>query len=388
MPPILRPRTVALDTSQWNGITQDMMSSDREKRRQAGHFIVGLIAGGWIPVFAFHHLAELMQHADDDLVDKRLMLLRELPHAAWIRNSSGAGIPGDIRTIQGVEVEQAYLHPNAGCLEVRDFARTALVRFGSGQEAIPQSLTDWRVLREALNDMQEHARKVTAISRWRATPDEHTRLRDLVKFNWRQPAEVAAVLARQQELLAQEITERGDERIPDPQALATEFMREVLSSAAAVQPNSGEPPVVRLLLMSGLERSDIDLDETLGAHTRKIVYLKQLQMLSEEFGLPWRTVKSTVTSDRLPSAIIQDAIRQHSQEPSRRKGSDLNDMHLLCLASYADVTYVDKRTMENVRRAGSKVPALIKQIGAVLKARHYTEILDDIARLDNVPTGN
>ena len=84
MPPILRPRTVALDTSQWNGITQDMMSSDREKRRQAGHFIVGLIAGGWIPVFAFHHLAELMQHADDDLADKRLMLLRELPHAAWI----------------------------------------------------------------------------------------------------------------------------------------------------------------------------------------------------------------------------------------------------------------------------------------------------------------
>lgn len=83
-----------------------------------------------------------------------------------------------------------------------------------------------------------------------------------------------------------------------------------------------------------------------------------------------------------------DAIRQHSREPSRRKGSDLNDMHLLCLASYAAVTYVDKRTMENVRRAGSKVPALIKQIGAVLKARHYTEILDDIARLDNVPTGN
>ena len=45
-----------------------------------------------------------------------------------------------------------------------------------------------------------------------------------------------------------------------------------------------------------------------------------------------------------------DAIRQHSREPSRRKGSDLNDMHLLCLASYAAVTYVDKRTMENVMR--------------------------------------
>lgn len=82
-----------------------------------------------------------------------------------------------------------------------------------------------------------------------------------------------------------------------------------------------------------------------------------------------------------------DAIRQHSREPSHRKGSDLNDMHLLCLASYAAVTYVDKRTMENVRRAGGKVPALIKQIGAVLKARHYTEILDDIALLDNVHEG-
>ena len=41
----------------------------------------------------------------------------------------------------------------------------------------------------------------------------------------------------------------------------------------------------------------------------------------------------------------------------------------------------------HVRRAGGKVPALIKQIGAVLKARHYTEILDDIALLDNVHEG-
>lgn len=383
MSSVLRTRVVALDTSHWNGFTLDLMSSDRDKRRRASCFIDGLTASGWIPLFAFHHLVELMQHADDELVDRRLMLVRQLPLAAWIRSSNSTAIPGDIRTIQGVEIEQAYLHPNEDRLKIRDLARNTLVQFGTGQEAVPQTLNDWRLLRTTLADMQDHAQKVSAIARWRPMPNDNVRLRDLVKYKWRAPHEAAAMLAHQRQALAQEIVERGDKRITNPEAMAADFMHSVMSSVSALHPAGDDPPAVHLLLASGLERSDIDLDETLEAHMTKVVYLKQLRMLSEEFGLPWHAVKSTVTPDRVPSAFIQDAFRRHSQEPTRRKGSDLNDVHLMCLASYADATYVDKRTLENLRRAKSKVPALSEQIGAVYRARHYTEILDDLKQLDN-----
>ena len=44
--------------------------------------------------------------------------------------------------------------------------------------------------------------------------------------------------------------------------------------------------------------------------------------------------------------MIEECMRAHAQDQPERKGSDLNDTHLLCLAPYADVTYVDKRTLE------------------------------------------
>lgn len=384
MTSILRPRLVALDTSHWNGVVQDANSSDRDKRRRAHQFTERLADSGWIPLFAFHHLAEMMQHDNEELVDRRLRFLRELPLAAWIHSAEGTGVPGDIRVIQSVEVERAYVHADVCRLKVRDLARDVLIRFGTGRDAVPQSLDEWRILRTALADMQDHAQKVCAVSRWRPMQNGNVRLRELIKYNWRAPDEVPAVLARQQQVLAREIAERGDKRIMAPDSVAAEFMRTVVTSVATSHQTSDDPPVVHLLLASGFDREDIDLDGTFEAHMRKLVYLKQLRMLSEELALPWRVVKARVTVDRVPSAAIQEALREFSQDLDRRKGSDLNDMHLMCLASYADVTYVDKRTMENVRRARTKAPGLAVQLGAIYKAGHYTKILDDLQRLDHL----
>jgi hypothetical protein len=44
------------------------------------------------------------------------------------------------------------------------------------------------------------------------------------------------------------------------------------------------------------------------------------------------------------------------------------------LAPYADVTYVDKRTLESVRRARSKVAAFEQLVGEVRRAGGHAEI--------------
>lgn len=67
-------------------------------------------------------------------------------------------------------------------------------------------------------------------------------------------------------------------------------------------------------------------------------------------------------------------MRAYAHDQPERKGSELNDTHLLCLAPYAEVTYVDKRTLESVRRARSKVAIFDKLIGCVTKAAGYAEI--------------
>jgi hypothetical protein len=74
-------------------------------------------------------------------------------------------------------------------------------------------------------------------------------------------------------------------------------------------------------------------------------------------------------------------MRAHAHDQPERKGSEVNDTHLLCLAPYADITYVDKRTLENVRRARRKVGAFSQLVGRVEKAGGYAEIA---ARLDGL----
>lgn len=97
-------------------------------------------------------------------------------------------------------------------------------------------------------------------------------------------------------------------------------------------------------------------------------------MVADARGLPWQTLKRVATPDRLPVTVIEECMRAHAQDQPERKGSDLNDTHLLCLAPYADVTYVDKRTLENVRRARGKVAALDQLFGEVRKAGGHAEI--------------
>lgn len=67
-------------------------------------------------------------------------------------------------------------------------------------------------------------------------------------------------------------------------------------------------------------------------------------------------------------------MRRYAQKLPERKGSDLNDTCLACLAAYADVTFVDKRTRETFRRARSKDAAFDAVCKRVEVASSYRDI--------------
>lgn len=58
----------------------------------------------------------------------------------------------------------------------------------------------------------------------------------------------------------------------------------------------------------------------------------------------------------------------------RREGGELNDTSLACLAVYADVTLVDKRTLEGVRRLRRKQPGLATLLGRIERAAEFDQI--------------
>jgi hypothetical protein len=67
-------------------------------------------------------------------------------------------------------------------------------------------------------------------------------------------------------------------------------------------------------------------------------------------------------------------MRRYSQDQPERKGSELNDTHMLCLAPYADQTFVDKRTLESARRARSKSPMFDRLAIGVGRASNCAEL--------------
>ena len=72
--------------------------------------------------------------------------------------------------------------------------------------------------------------------------------------------------------------------------------------------------------------------------------------------------------------VIEESMRRHAQDQPERKGSELNDTHLLCLAPYVDRTFVDKRSLESARRARDKSPMFDRLTTGVAHARDCAEL--------------
>jgi len=123
-----------------------------------------------------------------------------------------------------------------------------------------------------------------------------------------------------------------------------------------------------------VEWSEIGPDTTLSEMVDLSAFRRRLRLANEYLGEPWADLKRRVTEKRLPSTLIQSILRDYVQDPPRRKGSELTDRYLACLAPYADCTYVDKRTHDAVVRARRKFPQFASLTRSIEKASGYAEI--------------
>lgn len=369
------PSLVVLDSSHISRLVTDWTSNTHVNKRSAERFIPRLVELGWMPLLSWHQVAELLQHGNDRLVDMRVRYLRSWPMVTWVRAGQPNAMPGSVLDILSAEVRAAYAQPNLDAVGVRDAARSTLLAYGKGIDVAPPSLSDWRDLRALIDKQQKHSRKVAAISPWRALEINSTRLADWLDKSLQSAESVDMRLSAVRRRLEEEIRTRGDKRIENPAEMADEFMSDVAANVEeALADDTSIPLPLRIILKAGLEPDDIQPQTTFRDAMEVIIFRQRLKMIAEYEQLPWSKVKEVVTRDRIPSAIISEALRTHGHDQPERKGSDVNDASLLCLAPYADKTFVDKRTQESVRRAKQKVPLLQEVLGDVRKAADYRAI--------------
>jgi len=371
---IIRPKFIALDSSHLATLAGDLCSSDGERRKAAAAFLETLTNCNGILLLCWHHFEELLRHGDDAVVDQRVKFFRSLPIVASIAPVTGDDAPGSIVDIFAFEVAEAFKDPDANTVTIRDRVRQKLFRCQTGEKAVGPFAAYLGPMREEFRRREETSREIVAISQSTYLGVGKTKMAGWLKGQWRSPEDAERRVTRMTELLADDVGQRGDKRIADPSAVAMQFMETVRAEARKAQ-RADEHPAAIALLPKDVDSSEIGAEMTLDQLGDLAAFRRQLRSINDILGLPWFALTKRVSETRLPSGLIQSTLRRHRQDLPERKGSELNDRYLVCLAPYADVTYVDKRTHEWVTRARRASPEFAGLVHRVEKASGHAEIM-------------
>ncbi|MBB6487944.1 hypothetical protein [Rhizobium lusitanum] len=368
-----KPFFLALDTSHLALWIRDSLSHKSAERKRAQAFAEWQSSRGVLPIFTLHHLEELCAHEDANLVRSRIRFLHSLPFIAWIGRQEPPNGPSGVTSMMRSEILAAHANPEANLVRIRDTSAASLIQVGSGADFLGPEPDLWLSLREIFLDRSRDARALVAVTRTNAIDISSKPFSELLNGRFRSEKEIKRQLEVIEGSLALDILRHGDKRIQEPRTVATKFIRQVAEEIQSL-PNSVEALIWQSLAAQGVEPSDVRPDATVGEVLEYGLFFQQMKITTQDSGIPFRDLKRSVTMDRVPTWIISSELRRHGPPLKERKGSDLNDTHLACLAAYVDLALVDKRTLEGFRRAQRKAPNLNLICRDVSRASSYQDI--------------
>jgi hypothetical protein len=372
---LVTPRLMSLDSAQLGSWARDRASENIKRRSAALQFQQALVDRGVVIFLSFHHLEELLCTESDADAAACIDLIASLPIVAWVAHANGTPGLGAIVDTKAHEVRSALSAPDAPADEIRTLTKSRLIRTGSGIEALDPYIRIWRQLRPHLRARAQEAQRIVAVTRADAVNIDRKKIADLRRGRVRRPDEAAGHLAHLQLSLQREVTTRGDIRIAAPADVARDFVESV---SATILPLMAEPDRLHenLLAMMHIDPDELPPNATMADINELYLFRQQVMVSGEAAGESWDIeIARRLTIDRIPSSLIESALRRYRQDQPERKGSDLNDGYLACLAPYAELTFVDKRTMENIRRALPKVAGLGDLMQSVRKSCTYLRTL-------------
>jgi len=375
---IILPKFVAPDSSHLGAVAADKATNDRTRLRRAEAFEKAFDESGSVLLLCWHHFQELFSHSREEIVAQRVAYLQSLPMVATVASFRKDDIIGTVMDLQCFEVDAAFKNPAADVVTVRDEAAKRMIRLTNGADLVRPFQQNWTELRQAFAERQPRNSEVVAISRSNFAGNSDQKIVDLLKGGLRAPEDIQRQFQRLHRNLSNDIRERGDKRIRDPEVSSQTFLDEV--QRLGMEVIRGDNPAVRILEISGVALSEIRPETTVGDVGNMAVFRRKLELLNEQLNLPWPDLKARAKEDRLPSGVIYNAIARYHPDTREWDGSELADRYLACLAAYADVTYVDKRTHEASRQARQKSPAFASLVRHIEKAGGYSEIAEQLSK--------
>lgn len=302
------PKALALDSSHFGQFVRALNSRRTDERRRASEFEALLDAGGWVLAFSYHHLAEIHTHADAAVRNERLAYVRSLPVVAYVRAGRGieAGF-GSVLDVLAAEVAAALAIGPADTVAIADAARPNVFAHAPGRDVMRAFDAAETELGEHMRRQRERARRIVAISQADVERAPNLTLGEILRRPLRTPEEQEAFLRRYGARMASEVIERGDEGIDDPAAVAAGFTASV-REAMRLMRGSGVHPIVRLLGGMGLRPEELDENATIEDLQSIAFHRHRASIAARAAGLDPAAVAARVRAERLPSAVVGDAM--------------------------------------------------------------------------------
>lgn len=376
---LIAPRFLALDTSHLAQWAKAACSRESAARHQARGFWEWLQANDCLPLLCLHHVEELINHADENVAADRLYFLEQLPLVSWIGNVADGDL-GSVVTMFGEEMRAALARPHASALEVRADARQRLICLGSGERMLGATPEQWLSLRPFVSARSERARQIVGLTRLNTIDLSETPMAKLMQGGIRSGSELEHRVSIMAKSIASHLAERADSRLQDHQMIAARFMADALSMARDSHA-SAEDLILRTLAHHDVLPSDIKPESTVGEVLQLVLFRTQLKIVAKASGLD-ASLSAGLRTAQLPTWLITKTLERCLPDVPKRMGSELNDTHLAALAAYADVTFVDKRTLEGVRRLRLREPLVASLLNRIERAATFTMIPSNLAKLD------
>ncbi|XZE53982.1 hypothetical protein SH139x_005760 [Planctomycetaceae bacterium SH139] len=340
-------------------------------------FVDDLAVANCYLIISFSHLCELLRHQNDDLVYHRLRFLGRLPLIAWPRPYDRSWFVGSTADIGRRELHH-YVHQGIRGLKlIRDSARNDFWETGYGGDMFPQCDDFWNLLIGKVRESLGHDRYVASFAR--TVHPEISKLtigeaRRIKRFsNSELPVRVNQLATQ----LESQVLLTGDKSLRNVHELAIAFAEETRARAKILLAND-ENIVSQVCKQAGVPEALLRDDMTICDLGELAVLAGKLRVLASGL-VPAEDVDlATVPPGSLPTITMDRTLIALQQKAHRTSGSDLGDGQLAALSMYADVTEVDKRTLQYMTQIRQKHVQLSPLIGSLMKTSSYEQMQIEI----------
>jgi hypothetical protein len=373
---MIAPKLVSLDSATWARLAKDW-----KRDVNAKGVLEMLNSGALVPLFTWHHIEELCQHANDTVYQARVSLIQSLRFVTFPKLPGEKANVGSLIDLREAEIAALFQNKNLSFENLAKIVRAEISNgFCSGRDFCAANDEWWDIYRNQFSrERQSLKGTIASIAQFPAGNQKEglTRSKNL---RLRTQADSRAQFDAMARRLAEQIKRHGDQRLDNPDQVAAEFMRAAYSDGLAIYSTLGEP-FERLLKHFGVERTRLPKNATNEDVGYEAIFEKILELHETALDLPRGSLRIAFRQEAIPSWIVWREVDRGMKSFPKTTASNITDKMIIPFGLYVDALESDKRVRDLVGRAAKK-HSLLKIVNDRLLSRsNYTALLKQLEKV-------